>query len=260
MAATWGLPGSLAQRTNNGRTTMAAADVTERDGTRPNPPVLGSLAYLVLNLPVGIAGFVFVVTTLSVGLGTAIIWVGIPVLALAMMVWRTGAALERRRVHALLRTYVATPYLPLPDRLGAQLKTRVRDRATWKDMSYFVLLLPVGIAEFVLMVSFWTTSLWLLLMPLYYGFLPADWYPVVGDHPFVSVHSTWEALPWAALGALLLAMTVALTKALGSLHARFARALLGPSRSRVDSLAQPASTTGREVPRMDLRTHVYPGV
>ncbi|MFL6145180.1 MAG: sensor domain-containing protein [Labedaea sp.] len=238
---------------------MAPAVVTERDGTRPNPPVLGSLAYLVLNLPVGTAGFVFVVTTLSVGLSTAIIWVGIPLLALAMLVWRAGAALERRRVHALLRTYVATPYLPLPDGLGAQLKTRARDQATWKDMSYFLLLLPVGIAEFVLMVSLWSTSLWLLLMPLYFGFLPAEWYPVFDNHPFASVDSTWEALPWAALGALLLAMTVALTKALGSMHARFARAMLGPSRRMVDSLARPVASTGREAPRMDLRTHVYPG-
>ena len=239
---------------------MAPAVVTERDGTRPNPPLLGSLAFLVLSLPVGIAGFVFVVTTLSLGLSTAIIWVGIPVLALAMLVWRAGAALERRRVHALLRTYVATPYLPLPDGLGAQLKTRVRDRATWKDMTYFVLLLPVGIAEFTLMVSLWSASLWLLFMPLYVGFLPADWYPVAGDHPIVSVDSTWEALPWAALGALLLAMTVALTKALGSMHARFARAMLGPSHRMVDALARPAGTTDRTTPRMDLRTHVYPGV
>jgi hypothetical protein len=243
--------------------TMAPALVTERDGTRPDPPVFGSLAYLVLSLPVGIAGFVFVVTTVSVGLGTAIIWVGVPVLALAMLIWRAGARLERRRVHALLGTYIATPYRPLPDGLSAQWRTRVRDGATWKDMAYFVLLLPIGVTEFSLMVSLWSASLWLLFLPLYFGFLPVEWYPVVWDNSFVRVDSTWEALPWAALGAILLAMTIVLTKALGTLHARYARAMLGPSGRRLDRLGRtdtyiaPPASRGAGV---EFRTHVYPGV
>ena len=128
-------------------------------------------------------------------------------------------------------------------------------------MSYFVLLLPIGVAEFSLMVSLWSASLWLLFLPLYFGFLPAEWYPVAWDNPIVQVHSTWEALPWAALGAILLAMTIVLTKALGTLHARYARALLGPSGRRLDALgrtetAPPAS----RVAGVDFRTHVYPGV
>jgi hypothetical protein len=240
---------------------MSPALVTERDGTRPNPPVLGSLAYLVLNLPVGIAGFVFVVTALSVGLSTAIIWVGVPVLALAMLTWRAAARLERRRVHAMLNTYIATPYRPLPEGLSAQWRTRLKDGATWKDMAYFVLLLPVGVAEFTMMVVSWSVSLWLLFLPLYFGFLPDEWYPEVWDHPLGQVDSAWEALPWAALGAILLAMTIALTKALGALHARYARALLGPSRRRVDALGRtaPAATTAPSA-GFDFRTHVYPGV
>src|SRR5262245_20057321 len=89
---------------------MAPAHVTERDGTSPNPPALGSFAFLLLSFPVGLASFVFLVTTLSVGLSTAIIWVGVPVLAIALLAMRGAARLERRRVHALLGTYIATPY------------------------------------------------------------------------------------------------------------------------------------------------------
>ncbi|HEU5474891.1 MAG TPA: sensor domain-containing protein [Actinophytocola sp.] len=223
---------------------MFPADVTESDGTRPNPPVLGSLLYLLLNLPVGIASFVFVVTAVSVGLSTAIIWVGVPVLALAMLVWRGGARLERQRVHAMLRTYVATPYRPLPDTLAGQWKTRMRDPATWKDMTYFLLMLPVGIAEFTLMVTLWSASLWLLLLPLLHPFLPDDAYPVWDDHPMVSIDSSFEALPWAAVGALLLAVTVLITKGLGALHARYARALLGPSVRRMNAMSSVAWVPG----------------
>lgn len=234
---------------------MAPAQVTERDGTDPNPPVLGSLAYLLLNFPVGLAAFIFLVTTLSVGFSTAIIWVGVPVLALALVSWRGAARLERRRVHAMLGTYIATPYRPLGEK--GQWKTRIKDPATWKDLAYFVLLGPVGIAEFTLMLTFWSTSLWLLLLPLWFGFAPEDWYPEVWGSVLGRVDTAWEALPWAAVGAVLLAITIALTRVLGVLHARFARALLGPSRRRLDALERSSSPAGID---WDFRTHVYPGV
>jgi hypothetical protein len=134
----------------------------------------------------------------------------------------------------------------------------MRDGATWKDMVYFVLLLPIGMAEFTLMTAFWSSSLWLLFMPLYFGFLPDEWYPVINDHPFLRVDSAFEALPWAALGALLLAFTVALTKWLGTVHARFARAMLGPSRRKLDAMAERSQNWSAG--RVDFRTHVYPGV
>ncbi|OLF09011.1 hypothetical protein BLA60_20690 [Actinophytocola xinjiangensis] len=210
---------------------------TERDGTRPNPPLLGSLAYLVLNLPIGIASFVFVVTTVTVGVSTVIIWVGLPVLAGAMLVWRGAAQLERARVHAMLGTYVSAPYRPLPDagparRVGA----RFKDPATYRDMAYHLLMLPVGIAEFVIMVTSWATSLWLLLLPVYYQWMPADWYPTFWNNGFMRIDSWFETLPFAALGVLALAIAVMLTRQLGTLHARYARAMLGTSPGRVDRL------------------------
>ena len=60
----------------------------------PSPPQPPPFAFTENPL----AGFVFVVTTVSVGVSTAIIWVGVPVLALALLGWRVGARLERQRV------------------------------------------------------------------------------------------------------------------------------------------------------------------
>lgn len=209
---------------------------TERDGTRPNPTLLGSLVYLVMNLPIGIASFVFVVTSVSVGAGTAVIWVGLAVLAVSMLVWRGFAQVERARVHAMLGTYIASPYRPMPEGGGKRWGTRIKDPATWKDMAYCVLLLPIGIAEFTLMVSFWATSLWLTLLPAYWGWMPDSWRPVVWDQPVFNVDSWPGTLPWAALGVLVLAITITLTRSLGVLHARYARALLGPSERRISKL------------------------
>jgi Putative sensor len=215
---------------------------TERDGTRPDPPLFGSLAYLVMNLPIGIASFVFVVTTMAVGMGTVIVWVGLGVLAVSMLVWRGFAQVERSRVRAMLGTYIATPYLPLPEQ-GRRWSTRVKDPATWKDMVYCVLLLPIGIAEFVITVVSWATSLWMLAMPIYWIWTPGSWHPVFDGGPLFEVDTWPETLPVAAVGVLGLAISIALTRALGILHARYARALLGPSERRISKLEQ-LSTAG----------------
>ncbi len=203
------------------------------DGTRPRPPVVGGLVYLVMNMFIGIGAFVTLVTLFAVGVGTAIVWVGLPVLAVAILACRGGARMERVRVFALLNTYIATPYPVLPS--VGRWKARVNDGATWRDLAYFVLLLPVGIIEFTVMVSFWSVALGLTLLPVYFRYLPGgEWRIFDWDRPWLIVDSTVEALPFALLGVVVLALALALTKGMATAHALFARALLGPSPSSVD--------------------------
>lgn len=216
------------------------ATTTERDGRQPNPPLLGSLAYLVMNLPIGIASFVFVVTTMSVGVGTVIVWVGLAVLAVAVMGMRAMASLERLRVHAMLGTYVASPYRPLEK---SRWLGRMKDPATWKDMAYLVLMLPIGIAEFAISVVSWSFALYLTFLPLYWTWLPTDWQMMTWDLRVIQVDSWIETLPFAGLGVLILALAVMVTKALGTAHARYARAMLGPSPRRISKL-EGLSTAG----------------
>ncbi len=214
---------------------------TERDGSQPNPALLGALAYLVMNLPVGIASFVFVVTTVSVGVSTVIIWVGLAVLAAAVFGMRGMASLERLRVHAMLGTYVASPYRPAPDK-GRWL-SRVKDPATYKDMAYLLLMLPIGIAEFTISVVLWSVGLDLAFLPAYWSWVPDEWQMVLWNHQVVSVDSWLGTLPFAGLGVLVLAFAAIVTKGLGTLHARYARAMLGPSQRRISKL-EGLSTAG----------------
>ena len=60
--------------------------------------------------------------------------------------------------------------------------------------------------------------------------------PVLGSLAYLLLN-----LPLAAVGAMLLAVAVALTKALGSVHARYARAMLGPSQRRLAALERTIS-------------------
>lgn len=199
----------------------------------------GSLVYLLMNFPVGIVAFVMIAALVPMGIGTAVIWVGLPVLMLVLLLIKGAARVERARTYALTGTFVAMPYLPLPaGSQGLRWKARLRDAQTWRDLAYFLLLLPVGITEFSLLVGFWATSLGLVGLPIYFRYLPdGAWYfPRWDDLRWITVDSTVEALPWAALGVLCVALSVALTKAMAGLHTRFAAALLGPTARRRELL------------------------
>lgn len=200
------------------------------DGSRPRPSLSGSLAYLLLNLPLGIAGFVAVVTLVSVGVSTAIVWVGVPVLVALMLSTRAAARFERARAHALLGAYVASPYRPLPaSGWQARWRARLLDGASWRDLGYFILLFPIGIADFVLVVTSWSVGLGLAALPVYFRYLPDGAFVMFDKHqPWLVVDSTVKALPFAALGLLVLAFSTVLTRGLGSAHARFVRLVLGP--------------------------------
>ncbi|NIH82225.1 sensor domain-containing protein [Amycolatopsis viridis] len=204
--------------------------VTNSDGTRPRPAVLGSLGYLLSNLPLGVAGFSVMAVLFTAGLGTAVVWVGLPVLAAAVLIARGAGQLERVRVHRMLGTYIATPYKPLPAAgVKARWLARLSDGATWREVLYLVVLLPLGIAEFVVVVTVWSIGLALAALPFYCTRLPggAYFFPSF-DLRWIVVDSPVAALPWAALGLVVLALAAVVTRGLGTAHAHFARGVLGP--------------------------------
>ncbi|MFE0025558.1 sensor domain-containing protein [Amycolatopsis sp. NPDC059021] len=209
---------------------MVTASATGEAG-RHAPALGGSLAFLLLSLPLGAVTFALLVGLVPAGLSTAVVWVGVPILASVVLSARGAARMERARVYALLDTYIDLPYLPLPaGSQSARWKVRLKDPSTWRDLAYLFLLFPLGLFEFVLVTVFWATSLGLVALPIFYRFLPdgAYFFPSY-DLRWITVDSTVAALPWAALGVLFVALSVALTKALASLHAKYAVALLGPT-------------------------------
>ena len=193
---------------------------------------MGSLAYLLSNLPLGIFWFTLLLTLILVGISTAIIWVGLGISALAVLVWRAGAQFERIRSHGLLHAPIASPYHPLPAAGQKQRwKSRLRASSTWRDLAYLLLLCPIGIIEFTLVVTFWSIALAMIALPIYYRFLPGGVYhfPSSANGPqWITVDSTLSALPWTGLGLLVLVVAIVTTKALATAHLRLAQALLGP--------------------------------
>ncbi|BFV58683.1 sensor domain-containing protein [Kitasatospora sp. CMC57] len=141
--------------------------------TPDRPPLYGAklwrqVQHLLLNLPLGVAGFIFTVTLLSVGLALAVTVVGLPLLAAGLTGCRAFGQFARGRCASALGLEISGAPKMKATRPGTagRVSAALTDALSWRSALYAVLLLPWGIISF---------ALTLVLL-------------VVG----------WPALPWAA--------------------------------------------------------------
>ena len=132
--------------------------------------------HLLLNMPFGIATFTIIVTGFALGFGMLITLVGIPILIAMLYVSRAMGTVERVRAGLLLDLDVPSPYRPDPprDKWWRPFVSRATDPATWTEIVYHLLLLPVGAITFAVTLTFWTTALALLFLPAYAWALPEN--------------------------------------------------------------------------------------
>ena len=179
-------------------------------------------AYLVLGLPLGILTFTFAVTALSLSAGLAITFVGIPLLALTLLVSRWVARLERARAVLVIDDPVAAD-APLTGDAFERGKALFRDRAAWTGTLWSVLLLPIGIAGFTIAVTLWSTALGFVTSPLWYWAMPD------GDEtiPLLDSTSLGYTVLRVLIGLALLPTTMVACRALAAGSGKAARAVLG---------------------------------
>jgi len=193
------------------------------------PRAYTTLGYLLLTLPLGILTFTFAVTGLSLSLGLAILIIGIPFALAFLALARTISVVE---VH-LLRAMVdpegleAPAFLPLGEGWMNRLKALVTDLRTWTSLGYFLLQLPLGIANFTVLITSLVVGLTLVAAPLavlFHGMpeISADCFrlPVFQSHPGLGL------LLCALTGAVLVPLTFHAALVLGRFQTWLARHLL----------------------------------
>jgi hypothetical protein len=109
----------------------------------------------------------------------------------------------------------------------AQVRTRWRDPATWRDCAYLVVLFPALLLLDTLTLVVWLTLLGGVVLPVWYWSVPGS---LLGHF----VRNLPTALLVAVGCAVLAFYTSRLVIGVALLHAAVARALLGP---RIDPLA-----------------------
>jgi signal transduction histidine kinase len=195
--------------------------------------------YLVLALPMGILTFTWVVTGWSIGLALLITFIGLPILMITVYASRWLAWIERRRAALVLGEPIAEVYKRSEGGFFARVRTMFSDPSTWKDLAWHLLLLPIGIADFVVAVTAWSVSLGLVSVPAWWWATPESDRMDAGP---ITVDSWGKALLVCAIGIVAIPIAAALVRGTAAGSGALAKIVLGPSRrqleERVEVLAQ----------------------
>ena len=203
--------------------------------------------YLLLGLPLGIFYFVFLVTSLSLGVGLLIIWVGIPILFAAVLIWRGLGAVERGLADALLGETIDPPVSPAVTGTSYAKKARaiLSDSYTWRSFAWLLLRFPLGIAGFVVTVVAVSVTVGLLAAPVTLAIddisTTVDSSRIVIDNGAIVVETGNVDLGWVEdipswtvwllpiVGVFAAGASAHLISGFGRLHGLMASPLLGPS-------------------------------
>lgn len=126
--------------------------------------------YLLVGLPLTVIGFVLLVAGFAAGVGTVVVWVGLPILAGTLLLARVFADAERRLLPGVFGRDLARPRYPRPpEGAGAfrRLVNPMTNGQAWLDLLHGVLALPFAIVGFVAAVTWWAVTLAGLTYPLY---------------------------------------------------------------------------------------------
>ena len=196
--------------------------------------------WALLALPIGVFWFCVLVTLLVVGIGLAITIVGLPILALTLVVAAWGARLERGLARGLLAVHVDEP--PAEPDEGKESWRRVLQLLTserrWRSVVYLLLLFPIGLVEFVVAVTAWSVALAALSLPF--------WWWAVPDADFLwdgnRLDTPWE---WALVFVIGVAAALAapwLVRGCVWAHVALMRGLVGPTRRELERAAERAGS------------------
>jgi Putative sensor len=194
---------------------------------RPRAEVaLRDATYLLAGLPAGVLTFSVLVTGFSLAAGLAITLLGIPVLLATLYAARAMGDAERRR-NALVDDG-PIPRTPRPWSGGviARTKAAATDLGAWRDTLWGLLLLPVGIAGFVVVTTVWSLALGLLTSPVWYWALPDDDDQPTATLRFLHDHGAAPSMARAALGLVLVPVAYYACRATVSATVRAARGVL----------------------------------
>jgi signal transduction histidine kinase len=189
-----------------------------------------ALGYLVTGPFAGVLGFAWTLAAAIVVTLVSITHLGGPAFLGAARVTRILAGLERRRAGWVLGAPISTPYVPAAgDTMGRKVGAVAAQPATWCDLAWLTLLLPIGLATGV-------AGLVVAVVDLAAVVAPAWAWAVPNPHaPFPMKWLMTTALgrfTLTVIGLALMPVAVRLIRVLAAGPARLAGILLAPGEYR----------------------------
>jgi hypothetical protein len=193
---------------DRGRRTFGLAD----------PATYRTSLHLLADLVVGTASFSVMVTLLTTSAALAITLVGLPLLAVTLMVARGFGGLERVRARHGLGLDV-----PPPRRRRRSFWERLTDPADWRATCYALLLFPVGVLNGTVVMAGWASALGAIAHPVYARGLDNTALHLAGR----TVDGVTAEVGCVLVGLALLVSMPYVVRQLGRIDAALVRRLLG---------------------------------
>ncbi|SFN60708.1 Signal transduction histidine kinase [Pseudonocardia ammonioxydans] len=113
------------------------------------------MGYLLTGLPIGVVALVVAVAGFAAGVGTLVVWLGLPILVLTLRACRGLAGVERRSTEWATGRPLPPHHYRTPS--GSGLFRALAEPQSWRDLLHAVVAFPVRIAAFAVAVS-WTVG------------------------------------------------------------------------------------------------------
>lgn len=151
--------GSHQQMSNHHQAGSARAEKWRRTGY--------AALYLLAKFPIALIGFVLTLTLFAVGVGTIIIWVGLPILVAGLLLARGLADTERVMQRGMLGKRTPRPEYVDSDRGRiSRLLAPLRDPQSWLDLLYQTVSFVVGTASFCIALTWIVGSIGMVGGPI----------------------------------------------------------------------------------------------
>ena len=166
------------------------------------PQAYINLVYSLSSFPLGLFYFVILLTGLALGLSLVVVWVGVPILLLVVVASLVMANFERFLAVHLCKEYIPKFNFPtdLSGDVTGSIKKYLQNPVFWKSPIYLFLKFPLGLASFILLVTFLSVTAAMLTLPIFY-----DTVEVIGPGIFFGNDIVWriDSIQDAILGSVI---------------------------------------------------------
>jgi signal transduction histidine kinase len=130
--------------------------------------------YVLLGFPLGLISLVLLITGFALGVGTVIIWIGLPILMATLLLARGFAALERHRIADVLDRRIPQPHykrVTAPS-FWRRVLTPLSDPQCWFDLLHGIFRFIPSTVAFAFAVTWWLGAIGGLTFPLWDWSIP----------------------------------------------------------------------------------------
>lgn len=192
-----------------------------------------SIVYLLLSFPLSLFYFVFLVAGIVTGIGTVIIWIGIPILMLMMGAWWYLAVFERmlamRWLHVDIRPMSPGFKTRMP--WWQNFRDKLSNAMTWKTLAYLLVKLPLGTLSFIITLCVLVLAVVLAIIPFALALVIAPFFYlglVLTRNP-QGLETLGKLLQSSLVGFGLCSISFQLLNGMAYAQGQFARVMLGMS-------------------------------